>query len=474
MLIVYGLIMVASLTFVLLLKRSGEKLNKGLINSHQFKKLLLDIKKINPHDDASILAIKYLKKKLLLFFIVIFAGGFIAFVYEINNIGNRVIDDNNRIMRSDYLKGDKVLSLMVRNSSNGEQEKINVTISEKQYTAQQIDSLVKEAYELLSIQVLSNNESVDHICDDMSFPSSISGYPFSITWRTDDPLLVSTKGIINEERLEKLAKEKDISGGIPIGIHAKLQYKDYSYEYDFYVRIFGRKENTLLSLGEYATELIDEENKRTLTEDYIELPIKIGDVPIEFEEAANGGGVCLIILIFIVAVLLYKREDEDLKNRVTERNNELLKDYPRLLNKFVLFYSAGLTTRGIWSKLCRDYQISLRKGEKKRFLFEEMLITEEKMREGMLEMQAYEEFASRCNIHKYRQFINLLEQSVSKGRNDLLMLLEQEAENAFTERKNRAKELGEEAGTKLLIPLFMMLIVVLIIVLVPAFITFKM
>ena len=48
-------------------------------------------------------------------------------------------------------------------------------------------------------------------------------------------------------------------------------------------------------------------------------------------------------------------------------------------------------------------------------------------------------------------------------------LLGREAEEAFDDRKNLARKLGEEAGTKLMIPMFLMLIVVFAIVIVPAF-----
>jgi len=44
---------------------------------------------------------------------------------------------------------------------------------------------------------------------------------------------------------------------------------------------------------------------------------------------------------------------------------------------------------------------------------------------------------------------------------------------AFEERKAQAKRLGEEAGTKLLLPMFLMLAVVLVIVIVPAFLTLQ-
>lgn len=53
-------------------------------------------------------------------------------------------------------------------------------------------------------------------------------------------------------------------------------------------------------------------------------------------------------------------------------------------------------------------------------------------------------------------------------------ILQTEAAQSFEERKARAKRLGEEAGTKLLVPMFFMLAVVLVIVIVPAFMSVQM
>ena len=55
----------------------------------------------------------------------------------------------------------------------------------------------------------------------------------------------------------------------------------------------------------------------------------------------------------------------------------------------------------------------------------------------------------------------------------LTQMLKLESIQAFEERKARAKKLGEEAGTKLLFPMFLMLAVVLIIVIVPAFMSLQ-
>lgn len=53
----------------------------------------------------------------------------------------------------------------------------------------------------------------------------------------------------------------------------------------------------------------------------------------------------------------------------------------------------------------------------------------------------------------------------------MTVLLNQEAISAFEDRKNMAKKLGEEAGTKMMLPMFLMLAVVLVMIIVPAFLT---
>lgn len=63
----------------------------------------------------------------------------------------------------------------------------------------------------------------------------------------------------------------------------------------------------------------------------------------------------------------------------------------------------------------------------------------------------------------------MLSQNLKKGTKGITSILNQEADNAFEERKNLAKQLGEEAGTKMLIPMFLMLAVVMIMIVVPAF-----
>ena len=226
-------------------------------------------------------------------------------------------------------------------------------------------------------------------------------------------------------------------------------------------------------MREEILSVIENVNLDSYSSNYLELPNSIEDVPIVYEEVKSGKSIIVLIMTAIIAVALYFREDQELNNKLKERDDAMINEYPVLVNKFVLFYTAGLTTRRIWSKVCSDYRIKRDICGKKSYLYEEMLLTEGKLEEGLGELSAYEEFSARIGIYKYRQFISLVEQSVDKGRKDLTYQLESEVDKAFADRKNRAKELGEEAGTKLLFPMMMMLIIVLIVVMVPAFVTFR-
>ena len=53
------------------------------------------------------------------------------------------------------------------------------------------------------------------------------------------------------------------------------------------------------------------------------------------------------------------------------------------------------------------------------------------------------------------------------------VVLEQEAEDAFEKHHALIRKMGEEAGTKLLLPMVMMLVVVIALIMIPAFLTYQ-
>nr|WP_269141956.1 type II secretion system F family protein [Lientehia hominis] len=150
----------------------------------------------------------------------------------------------------------------------------------------------------------------------------------------------------------------------------------------------------------------------------------------------------------------------------------MLLDYPELVSKFTVLVQAGMTTRNVWERMVREYEGKKDKGQKSRYAYEEMRITWNQMKNGVYESAAYEEFGRRCGLHSYLKFGALLEQNLRQGTTGLAVRLKKEAEEAFENRKNVARRLGEEAETKMMLPMFMMLFVVLTVIMVPAFLSF--
>lgn len=119
-----------------------------------------------------------------------------------------------------------------------------------------------------------------------------------------------------------------------------------------------------------------------------------------------------------------------------------------------------------------DYEAAVRAGrQKRRAAYEEMGQTWQQLKNGMPEGAAYREFGKRCRLQPYLKLSSLLEQNRKTGSKNLRAVFQAEMTDAFEQRKNLARRLGEEAGTKLLLPLFMMLGIVMVMIMVPAMMT---
>jgi len=84
------------------------------------------------------------------------------------------------------------------------------------------------------------------------------------------------------------------------------------------------------------------------------------------------------------------------------------------------------------------------------------------------ELQAYENFGRHCQLSAYRKLSSLIVQNVRKGAKGMQKLLEEEEWEAYEQRKAQARQSGEEASTKLLLPMGIMLVIVLAIMIIPA------
>ena len=174
-----------------------------------------------------------------------------------------------------------------------------------------------------------------------------------------------------------------------------------------------------------------------------------------------------------IGILFFFREEEQMKEQMNERKEQLLKDYPEFIHQLILLIGAGMTLKSAFIRLSENYKKKKQLTNKKHYLYEELIVTTYEFQAGLSEEEVYRNLANRIGLSSYKRIIELLIQNVKKGTKNLIEMLIREQESSLEMRKEQAKRLGEEAGTKLLMPMILLLGVVLLLVLYPAMCQFQ-
>lgn len=342
--------------------------------------------------------------------------------------------------------------------------KIKVEVSGQAYSKEEIPELFQKESKNLEKIIIGDNKSFEEVMYPMNLVTELPESGIHVTWHLDRSDIMTTQGQIRQDMI----KEKNN----PVKLTAEMSYEEEKAFYEFYINVIPymqTKEEQILTRLEEEIELADRETK---TDEYMILPSNIDGESVRWSYAANNRSFSILVLGAGSAVLIYISEGQRKKEKKQKYIRQMKLDYPGLINKLNLYISAGMTIRTAWSRVVHDYSQEKKvTGERK--AYEEMIFTLNQMKTGKPESECYEEYGDRCGIVAYRKLGILLSQNVRKGTKGLTELLSREAEDAVEERRNLAKKLGEEAGTKLMIPMFMMLSIVFAIVIVPAFLSIQ-
>jgi Flp pilus assembly protein TadB len=220
---------------------------------------------------------------------------------------------------------------------------------------------------------------------------------------------------------------------------------------------------------EQEVKQLEEDSRQ---EDGFLLPQEIDGKSLTWSEKKESRWYYVLLLgVFLSGYMVY-REHEKLRQERMRRREELLRAYPGMISKFTMLLSTGTTVRNAWEKIVQNYSEN-KDALGVQTVYEEMAMTLREMQGGVSEVEAYERFGKRCGNTTYVKFGTLLSQNLRKGSKGLSDVMRMEAIQAFEDRKSRAKRMGEEAGTKLLMPMIGMLAVVFIMVMVPAFLSMQ-
>lgn len=335
---------------------------------------------------------------------------------------------------------------------------LHVSIEEEQYTAKQKKKLLDEAQKELDQKILGKNRDKEHICENLVLPEFLCEGAVSVTYYFSDYEIFHTDGTIR-----RLPEEP-----VLVEVSAELECQEEIRLYGFYIQAVPRNKDSKEGIKDAIVQKLKEENEKSGTGQFV-LPREAEGIKLSWKEQRESRSVPVLVLTGIAAACMAASEKEKEKKRQREKELQMQMDYPEIVGKLALLLGAGMHMAMAWEKTAMAYQ-KKRKEQKQpiRYAYEEMTRAVYQMQEGIGEIQAYEEFGNSCGLAEYRKLSAMLVQNVRKGAKGMQHLLEEEGREAYEKRKARARTAGEEAGTKLLLPMGIMLVVVLVILMVPA------
>ncbi len=328
-----------------------------------------------------------------------------------------------------------------------------------QYDINQSQKYVEEVKEKIPEYIIGKNVSFDSVESNLNLINEIPEYPVSIKWYSDNYELVDNYGNVNPGETGGMAR-----------LTAVLTCCAYSSEYIIEVNVAARQ------VDEAGQMLADIKKQIELAQndggEYVSLPEVVDGKNITYTRQKGSRQTEVIPLLGLAAVIAVVAGDFKQKKNIQEkRHRQMQYDYSEVVSKLTLLIGAGMTVRKAWERIVHDYKLqSKEKGV--RYIYEEMTESYNQLKTGIPESVVYERFGQRCGLKEYLKFSSLICQNLKKGTKDLVFLLELETAEAFENRKNLARKYGEEAGTKLLVPMVLMLIIVMVIVMIPALMSF--
>ena len=371
------------------------------------------------------------------------------------------------IERIDYGKGKKVEELDVQIGNKKKKVRTSVEVSERQYSAKEVQELFSRIIRKMDRLILAGNETLDRVDEDLDLVTDIPGEPVKVSWELDRYDVMDIQGKLKEQNIS----EK----GVLVKLNAVLTYTANEKEqasYQCVACVYPKKLSGEESTKKNVEEAIKKADTATKEKKKLILPEMLDTNELRYYQAFNERGPVITVMGMMIGILLYALQKQNIRKAEEERKKQMIEDYPEVISKLTLYLGAGMTVKKAWRKITEGY-MKEKEDKNERYVYEEMRQTCHEMDSGVTEAEGYENFGRRCDLQIYIRLGALLSQNLRKGTKGLSELLKLESIQAFEERKARAKRLGEEAGTKLLLPMFLMLAVVLIIVIVPAFLTMQ-
>lgn len=435
-----------------LLKRIWLKFPK-LFSSAQVER---DLAQLHPEESKECMVTEYYTRKTALCLAVIFIGTILAAAVRISAKSGLALGEDGMISRGNYQEGAAEISIAA--DYGRQQMEFRLQVEPRHYTEAESEELFDDFLEWLPEHILGENVSLQNVTKDLVLKDDYDSFPISVDWKSDKQYILSNTG-----RVSPVEKPEQIR------LMLYMSCSKYCREAEIMVTVVPPVVSEKEKLYLEVEQMLQQSHNDSLEQEYWKLPAEWKGERIYWKQIIEDNSLLLWGAVMGTVVLIYLFSDRDLHEQTEQRKKRLRREYPEIVHKLVLFVGAGMTIRGAFQKIAGDYEAKQKAAGKFSPACAEMLYTCRELCAGVSEGAAYEHFGRRTGLQEYIRLSTLLTQNIKRGNSTLLERLREEADKAAEAQLQQGRKLGEEAGTKLLVPMVFMLAVVMALIMIPAF-----
>lgn len=396
--------------------------------------------------------------------LMVAAGCLISLLLMIQNKEKEVLRDGRYIYRNEAGKGEQTVWLSAE-SEDGKLAETELRVQENRYSEAELSVLYEKLLKELPKTVLGENASWDRVSEDLYLPERLSSYPFTLTWSSDNPQILSESGTLllpgKADETGILLSRSVNKSSVSVILTLTVSYYAFERVVNFPIMVVEK----LPEYEEAVERTAEQAEEASRGENVITLPEEINGEKVVWKTKRKGGNLWAAGL-GIGAALFYWFGTEWQQKKEREKKIAVMEEeYPAIVNKLTLYLGAGLSIGNSWKKIAE-------KGYGKNPVYEEMLYASREIEGGASEAAAFENFGKKVGQKHYVKLAALLTQSLQKGNTQLFTTLRQEVMALSEERSAASRRKGEEASTRLLFPMMLMLAMTMVLIMYPAFLAF--
>lgn len=401
------------------------------------------------------------KKRIQSLLILVLAAAAVWLYCFLSEPEDSVLNDGKYLSRQEE-DFQTELEVTGKNGDQAWEKIIPLDVRQRKFTKEEQEELDEKLKTYVSQKLQGDNPSLENVTRPLQFVTELPDTDAELDWSWDEEYM-GENGALSMANIP--------AGGVDTDIMLKASWRNWERTIYYHVHLMPPE----LSLEKQqlweTKQILKQTLKDSAYQKVVKLPEEVGGMRLSYRIPDEGKSylpVCFILVLILLLPLLWR---ETQKKALAGREEQMILDYPGLVNKVMLLLGAGLTFRRAVERLGLEYEKNLREGAGIRYAYEELCIMMQEMKDGVSEGKAVERFGRKCRLLPYLRFSSVIAQNLKKGAEGILELLEKESFEAAQQRRERVLQMGETAGTKLLFPMMVMLGLVMSIIMVPAFMT---